>query len=203
MPLSNLGLALWCLHDAYRYLVLAGSHRRPGMDAALEAVLAAAMLAAAVLSLRRPAARLKGHGAWTWVVVIISCLWPVARTLPPAAGPPGDPTVVLLVRLIAAGSLLAATLTLGQSFAVFPAVRRIVSAGPYRVVRHPFFASYLLFDLPGWATAASPWHAGVLWMLEAALLAERARLEERCLEEDPAYRDYRQRVRYRFIPGLV
>ena len=43
----------------------------------------------------------------------------------------------------------------------------------------------------------------VLWLSECGLQFARARAEEQFLSSDPVYRAYRQRVRYRLIPGLI
>jgi protein-S-isoprenylcysteine O-methyltransferase Ste14 len=43
----------------------------------------------------------------------------------------------------------------------------------------------------------------VLWIALCGVQFARARAEEEFLSSDPLYRAYRERVRYRLIPGVV
>ena len=80
--------------------------------------------------------------------------------------------------------------------------QRVVSTGPYAVVRHPMYAgaSLMFFGIPlllgsAWGLALAP-----LWVL---LLAFRIPIEERMLRQKlDGYGDYAARVRYRLIPGV-
>jgi len=91
--------------------------------------------------------------------------------------------------------------TLGKSFGVAPQVRRLVSKGPYRFVRHPLYVGEMA-SLAG-AVIFSPTIAKVaIIAATAALQAYRAVQEERLLEKNiPEYADYRKRTK-RFVPGL-
>ncbi len=79
---------------------------------------------------------------------------------------------------------------------------RVVSDGPYAVVRHPMYSGTLILiaGIPlllgsWWGLAASP--------LLVLLFAVRAVLEERTLiAELPGYADYAARVRHRMVPGV-
>ncbi len=94
---------------------------------------------------------------------------------------------------------LAAFVALGPSFAVLPAVRRVVTSGPYRVVRHPAYAGELimvtacLLARPSWVTLA-PLLVGV------PLVGLRIAAEEHLLRAESAYQRYRQQVRWRLLP---
>lgn len=77
---------------------------------------------------------------------------------------------------------------------------RVISTGPYAIVRHPMYAASL-FLLVGWALAlGSAWGAlGALFI--EFLIALRIRGEEQVLREGlPGYVEYAQKVRYRLIP---
>jgi len=77
---------------------------------------------------------------------------------------------------------------------------RVISTGPYAIVRHPMYASSL-FLLTGWALALnSAW--GVLGAIVIELLiALRIGGEEKVLREGlPGYVEYTRKVRYRLIP---
>jgi protein-S-isoprenylcysteine O-methyltransferase Ste14 len=77
---------------------------------------------------------------------------------------------------------------------------RVVSDGPYAIVRHPMYGGTLLL------IAGVPLLLGSWWGLAFApiivlLLAVRAVKEERTLmAELPGYTDYAERVRYRLVP---
>ena len=92
---------------------------------------------------------------------------------------------------------------LGRSFAVLPAVRTCVTKGPYRFIRHPIYASYLVLDLVYvLAVAELSWF--VVWLVEVLLLSWRALLEENLLANiDNTYKLYLGKVSNRFIPFLI
>jgi len=89
--------------------------------------------------------------------------------------------------------------SLNRSFGIVPAVRRVKTGGMYRFVRHPLYASYFVL-LTGYVAAhASAWNAAICVFTLACMLA-RMRREERLLGNDPEYRSYMSRVRYRVLP---
>jgi len=79
---------------------------------------------------------------------------------------------------------------------------RVVSAGPYRFIRHPGYAGSIL------STVTFPLFLGTLWALIPAILAVisvviRTGLEDATLKEElDGYRDYSDVVRYRLAPGF-
>ena len=79
---------------------------------------------------------------------------------------------------------------------------RVVSAGPYRFVRHPGYAAFVLLGWCG-ALALGSWWAAAFHVAVIVLFVRRAALEDRMLlEELEGYREYAARVRYRFLPGV-
>ena len=102
-----------------------------------------------------------------------------------------------------AGAALAVTslLALGRSFGFAPAHRGVVIRGPYRVLRHPMYASYLVLDT-GYLLQCVSVRNSVVLVLGTLCNAGRALAEERLLARDAAYREYRSRVRRRIVPGL-
>jgi protein-S-isoprenylcysteine O-methyltransferase Ste14 len=79
--------------------------------------------------------------------------------------------------------------------------RGLKTHGPYALIRHPVYASYLLIQsgyvLQSWSLR----NIAVVAFAVACNIA-RAMAEERLLTRYPAYRAYQQRVRWRMIPYL-
>ena len=79
---------------------------------------------------------------------------------------------------------------------------RVVSGGPYAIVRHPMYTS-LAALMVGIALLLGSWLALVPACAIGALLVVRTRLEDRMLAEGlPGYRDYALRVPRRLLPGV-
>jgi protein-S-isoprenylcysteine O-methyltransferase Ste14 len=77
---------------------------------------------------------------------------------------------------------------------------RVISDGPYAIVRHPMYSGALLLIL-GTPLLLGSWWGLALSPLLILLFAVRAVMEERTLmAELPGYADYAARVRYRLIP---
>jgi len=90
---------------------------------------------------------------------------------------------------------------LGKSFAVFPALRTIVTSGPFKLIRHPIYFSELLMILGCCLAMASAWR----WLILAFAIATivlRIVWEERVLRKSERYLQFCETVRWRLIPGL-
>lgn len=106
------------------------------------------------------------------------------------------------IQVVGLVMLSGALLSLRRSFAVVPANRGVRAGGMYQVVRHPVYISELTVFLG--VVIANPTVANLsIWLCECGLQFARALAEEALLSQDPVYRAYRQRVRYRLIPGLI
>ncbi len=78
----------------------------------------------------------------------------------------------------------------------------VISTGPYRYVRHPMYAGFLLF-MSGTPLFLGSWYGALLGLAFMLALARRAVLEERTLRAAlPAYAEYMAQVRYRFVPYI-
>jgi len=94
-----------------------------------------------------------------------------------------------------------AKLILRRSFGIAPANRGIKVTGPYRFMRHPMYAGYLMVHIGVLAVMFSWWNLliyGIGWFAQI----KRLRAEEHLLSGDPAYQAYAGEVRWRLIPGL-
>jgi protein-S-isoprenylcysteine O-methyltransferase Ste14 len=79
---------------------------------------------------------------------------------------------------------------------------QVVTAGPYRFVRHPGYAGLLVTAVCGGVVMGS-WYSLLPLVVGAALLVCRTRLEDRFLHASlPGYVPYAQQVRYRLVPGV-
>lgn len=127
-----------------------------------------------------------------------------AMIFPIAARPEGQVLWAGGWWLAAAGAVLGilAVLSLGGSFDVVPAVRGIVSSGPYRFIRHPGVTAILIMAAGFLLVCWSPWNAVVLGTTVLMGVAT-ALLEEDLLRRDRRYVDYSTLVRWRFLPGVA
>ncbi len=120
------------------------------------------------------------------------------RLAAPIDGWPRAASALFIASALAAVVAIAA---LGRSFGVLPAVRDTVGAGPYRIVRHPIYAAELGMVI-GCCIAARHPLAWALAALTLGLVALRVTIEERVLDSSDSYRAYRERVRWRLLPGV-
>lgn len=114
----------------------------------------------------------------------------------PASQATGDTLVIL-----AAGLSLTSLLALGGWFGIRPALRGLATVGPYRIVRHPLYLSYLIADV---GFNLQLWNWGTLLMVGIGWgsLLLRIRAEERVLARDPGWPAYAAAVRSRLVPGV-
>ncbi|NUA29442.1 methyltransferase family protein [Cupriavidus basilensis] len=91
--------------------------------------------------------------------------------------------------------------SLRYSFGILPANRGIVSDGAYRLVRHPIYLGYLVTDI-GFLLANFGVQNVLVFAGQFVLQGIRIAREEALLSEDPEYRAYRGKVRYRVLPGV-
>jgi protein-S-isoprenylcysteine O-methyltransferase Ste14 len=79
--------------------------------------------------------------------------------------------------------------------------QRVISTGPYALVRHPMYAGALVYLL-GVPLALGSWWGLIAFAALAPFLAWRLLDEERFLAKNlPGYADYCAKVRWRLVPG--
>lgn len=130
---------------------------------------------------------------WVWLICSLSAIHVLAFEST------GDSRIALWIliwlNLLADTSLIA----LGRSFSLLPARRSIRVGWMYRFVRHPIYSAYMLADAIYVSQLPTVWN-GLVLIAGAGLFAWRASLEERLLRNDPVYREYCERTRWRFLP---
>jgi protein-S-isoprenylcysteine O-methyltransferase Ste14 len=90
---------------------------------------------------------------------------------------------------------------LGRSFSILPEGRRLVTHGPYAVVRHPLYLAEAVATLGMVLNYLSLW-AVLLIAAQLALQLVRIHYEEAVLKEHfPEYEDYAKKT-WRLIPGI-
>ena len=79
---------------------------------------------------------------------------------------------------------------------------RLVTTGPYRLIRHPGYLGMTL-AFPASAAALGSWPALGVALVGVGLILRRVVLEDRYLRAHlPGYSAYAESVRYRLVPGL-
>jgi protein-S-isoprenylcysteine O-methyltransferase Ste14 len=153
-----------------------------------------------VLTLVRRSARALDRSFTARGLTAVSALGPLLL-VPAAVAALAPEPVTVAVSCVGLAIVIAGKITLGRSFALLPANRGIVSSGLYRFVRHPIYLGYLVSHVAFLLASPSLWNISAVVIADAALLA-RAVCEEQTLANDPAYRGYQQRVRWRVVPGV-
>ena len=154
-------------------------------------------LSAILILTRRPGAVVATP--YAWIIAIAGTCAPLLVAPGGERLIPGTAPLVLMAAGLAFS--ISAKIFLRRSFGILPANRGVQLGGPYRLVRHPMYAGYVLthagflissFELRNILAYAACWTA----------MALRIRAEEAILSRDPAYRAYQANVRSRLIPGL-
>lgn len=104
-------------------------------------------------------------------------------------------------QLLGLAFCVVAFLALGRSFGFAAADRGLVRRGPYAVVRHPIYASYVLLLSGYLLQSISVWNALVMLFVTSCNVG-RALAEDRLLATSEQYDAYRAQVRWRFLPGV-
>ncbi len=143
------------------------------------------------------------HSLLSSAAVVIAYSYPYAQVvyLRWVPGEPVWPAAGLVLVALAAFLSLASLLSLGRRFGVFPALRGLVTSGPYRLVRHPMYLAYVIADV---GYNLEEWNFGTALMVIAgwASLLYRIHAEEQILSQDAGWSDYKALVRHRLLPGF-
>jgi protein-S-isoprenylcysteine O-methyltransferase Ste14 len=105
--------------------------------------------------------------------------------------------------LITFGALLSivSLWTLGRQFGIRPALRGLTVDGPYRIVRHPMYLSYVLGDI-GYNLQECNVGTVALVITGWIAMVYRIEREERVMAHHPEWAAYTSAVRFRLLPGI-
>jgi protein-S-isoprenylcysteine O-methyltransferase Ste14 len=162
--------------------------------------LSAEGLAVVLILLRKPASELSLRPL-DWMLAVGATAAPllVKPALHVAAlAPAGFCAGLMLTGLI---FQVIAKLTLRLSFGMAPANRGLKVSGPYRIVRHPIYASYLIGQIGFFLLNPTAWNASI-YSVGLIVQIFRIAAEERVLAHDAGFAAFRAQTRYRLIPGL-
>ena len=137
------------------------------------------------------------------IAVFVAYVYPYAqliylRWIP---GDPVWPAGGFILVMLAAGLSLVSLLALGTLFGIRPALRGLVTRGPYRLVRHPMYLAYVVGDI---GYNLQEWNFGTVLLGHGrwVSLLRRIYAEEQMLSQDAGWPNYAAFVCYRLVPGL-
>ena len=157
------------------------------------------MVVVAAYLVRRPA-RVVTERMSDWLLAFGGTFAPVLLR-PDGAHPAWGLTWGLVVQFGGVALALLSLVTLGRSFGFAAADRGLVERGPYRIVRHPIYAAYIVL-LVGYLLQSASLPNVAVGLLVTGCNIGRIRAEERVLASNSGYAAYRSRVRWRLLPGV-
>ena len=155
------------------------------------------------IALTRPQPKLRDYSIASSMAVVVAYAYPYAQViyLRWSPGHAASPAAGLVLVTLAAALSLVSLLTMGRLFGVRPALRGLVTSGPYRFVRHPMYLSYMLADI-GYNLQEWNFVTLLLVLVGWMSLVYRIHAEERVISQHAQWPAYAALVRYRLLPGL-
>ncbi|MDB5366080.1 MAG: Isoprenylcysteine carboxyl methyltransferase [Rhodospirillales bacterium] len=148
----------------------------------------------------RPIQRKRGIFPTVLAFVSTYVVW-LLPLLPPAQPNPPLQTVSASLLLVGSLAMIYVIVHLGRSFSIVPQARKLVTSGPYAVVRHPLYLAEEIAIL-GAALQYAWWASVPFLVVHTTLQIRRMYYEEDLLRSSfPDYADY-ARHRSRVIPGV-
>ena len=187
---TNLFVAGYFVFFAYAHGLSFAARQRPSI--AIIVVLEA--LFALFFLLRREADR-SSSSLWDWVTAVASTVAPLMLR----PGPGSDRPVGQVIQVLGGLFAVYAVLALNRSVGVVPAHRGVKRSGPYRWVRHPLYAAYVVSCVGYLLNHTTARNVAVV-ATSVALWLVRIANEERFLSRYPEYAAYSERTRWRLIP---
>ena len=138
-----------------------------------------------------------------WLVAFVGSYYGFLTVTVSAAGRPMTPALVTdVISMVSVIWDVIARITLGRNIGFVPAQRQLVMKGPYRLVRHPIYTALFVGEIAVVLENYSLVNL-LLSVIFIGLFVAKTIMEERFLSEDPEYAKYMQRVRHRWIPGII
>ena len=155
------------------------------------------------IALTRPKPRVWDYSIASSIAVGIAYTYPYAQViyLRWSPGYVASPVAGLVLVTLAAILSVVCLLVMGRLFGVRPALRGLATSGPYRLVRHPMYLSYVIADI-GYNLQEWNFVTLLLVLFGWMSLLYRIRAEERVLSQHAEWPAYVALVRYRVFPGL-
>jgi protein-S-isoprenylcysteine O-methyltransferase Ste14 len=155
------------------------------------------------IALTRPYPKVRDYSITSSIAVGIAYIYPYAQViyLRWSPGHLASPAAGLVLVTLAAALSLVSLLTMRRRFGVRPALRGLVTSGPYRFVRHPMYLSYIVADI-GYNLQEWNFVTLLLVLVGWMSLVYRIRAEERVLSQHGEWPAYVILVRYRLFPGI-
>ena len=155
------------------------------------------------IAVARPQPKVWDYSVASSVAVGVAYVYPYAQViyLRWSPGHVGWPAAGLVLVTLAAGLSLVSLLAMGRLFGVRPALRGLVTTGPYRFVRHPMYLSYILADI---GYNLQEWNFVTIFLVLVGWmsLVYRIHAEERMLSQHAEWPAYAVLARYRLFPGI-
>jgi protein-S-isoprenylcysteine O-methyltransferase Ste14 len=155
------------------------------------------------IALTRAPPHVRDSSPATLLAIGVSYAYPYAQIiyLRAVPGEPVSPEAGLVLVIVSACLSFASLIALGRRFGIRPALRGVMTKGPYAFVRHPMYLAYVLGDI---GYNLQEWNSGTALMVGVgwASLLYRIHAEERVLSSDARWHAYAGAVRYRLLPGL-
>jgi protein-S-isoprenylcysteine O-methyltransferase Ste14 len=155
------------------------------------------------IALTRFQPKVRDYSIASSMAVGVAYLYPYAQViyLRWSPGHVAWPTAGLVLVTLAAALSFVSLLTMGRLFGVRPALRGLVTSGPYGFVRHPIYFSYILADI-GYNLQEWNFVTLLLVLVGWMSLVYRIHAEERVLSQHAEWPAYVALVRYRLFPGI-
>jgi len=139
---------------------------------------------------------------FAWLISMVTTVLPFLYRPIQEAFLPEFLSLGYYLQIVGVVTIVGSLLSIRGSLGIVPANRGIKIGGFYRIVRHPLYASELLF-FSGYVLSNQSLFNFVLLALSFVMQYSRSRIEENFLSNDPGYKLYMSSTRYRFIPGLL